>query len=206
MAFLAEFLLRISRQWNTAPQNPCIKIVRHGGDGYFSKKQLTHQDCFLQVLPRRKEWWQEFSCQFQPQRIQNNILTFEIIGAVTVPDADWHIDGQWVLAITQCFLLLWKLVGVFLVWRKSVIGEEMETTHGEFTGPGAGGAGQLHPQHAGHTPAAPSHGALQVAPPTSTDQAPRLQPGFVHGFTKRWGGRQLFLHMSILPRKYCPDK
>lgn len=80
------------------------------------------------MLPRRKEWWQEFSCQFQPQRIQNNILTFEIIGAVTVPDADWHIDGQWVLAITQCFLLLWKLVGVFLVWRKSVIGEEMETT------------------------------------------------------------------------------
>lgn len=36
-------------------KSSCIKIVRHGGDGYFSKKQLTHQDCFLQVLPGREE-------------------------------------------------------------------------------------------------------------------------------------------------------
>lgn len=37
-------------------KSSCIKIVRHGGDNYFSKKQLTHQDCFLQVLPSREEW------------------------------------------------------------------------------------------------------------------------------------------------------
>lgn len=80
--------------------------------------------------------------------MRNNTLTFEIIGAVTVPDADRHIDGQWVLAITQCFLLLWKLVGVFLVLKKkrrAVV-------------------------------AAPPHRALQVPPPTTTDQAPRPQP------------------------------
>lgn len=200
----------MSRQWNVALLNPSIKFVRHGGDGYFSKKsrmflEMVFSKCIRRFSPSATEMRRVMTGSQLPilaSEDPNNILTFEIIGAVTVPDADWHIDGQWVLAITQCFLLLWKLVGVFLVLKKKW--EEMGTTHGEFTGPGAGGAGRLHPQHAGRTPAAPPQGALQVLPPTITDQAPAWLRAWIHKKMRR--ETAISAHLSICPRNYCPAK
>lgn len=199
MFFLAELLLCISRQWNAAPQNPCIKIVRHGGEGYFSKK-ATNTSGLSSPSTTRK----------------GRVMTGTQLPTSASEDPKQHpylwnhwccncpghrLTHRWAVGSGHHIVLLaaLKACGGLSGFEEKVLCETRWKWH-MVNSLALCGRRQAAP-HPAHTPAAPTPRAPQVPPPTLTAPA-----WFVHAFTERGAEKQLFLHTSTRSRKYCPDK